>query len=45
MREASFDGPKHGDAGGAHRVGHPENQRHLGTDDHQVDVELAGQLR
>ena len=36
-------GPEADDARGAHGVGHPEHQRHLGTDDHQVGAHLASQ--
>ena len=36
-------GPEADDAGGAHRVGHPEHQRHLGADDDQVGAHLACQ--
>ena len=43
MRAASAAGPEADDAGSAHGVGHPEHQRHLGTDDHQVGRDLASQ--
>ncbi len=38
-----FARPEAGDAGSAYRVGHPEHQRHLGTDDHQVRPHLTRQ--
>ena len=34
--------PEAGDAGGAHRVGDTEHQRHLGADDHQVGADACG---
>ena len=36
-------GPEAGDPGVAYGVGHPEHQRDLGADDHQVGADLAGQ--
>ena len=36
-------GTEAGDTRVAHGVGHPEHQRDLGTDDHQVGANLAGQ--
>ena len=44
MRAASFVGPKQAIPALAHRVGHPEHQRHLGPDDHQVGADPLGQL-
>ena len=35
--------PEARDAGGPHRVGHPENQRHLGADNDEVSLDGAGQ--
>ena len=35
--------PEADDASSAHRVGHSEHQRHLGSDDHQVGVDIASQ--
>ena len=36
-------GPEAGNPGVAYGVGHPEYQRNLGADDHQVGPDLAGQ--
>ena len=33
-----------GDSSAPHGVGHPENERHLGPDDHQIGADPLGQL-
>ena len=42
-RAAAPEGPKHRDAGRAHRVGDAGDQRRLGPDDDQVDAERGRQ--